>query len=126
MRLVRACYDEDVSVGDPRGGHVCTAIEGAAARWLARKGGNSMRNIFGGASKMHESLTFLGAVGRAHPSSASGLPLPVAVDPQRTLGPDTDLFGNTVAVPPAGTGPILPPLPPGITPPTPPPPTTPP
>src|SRR3546814_19954857 len=86
MRLVRACYDEDVSVGDPRGGHVCTAIEGAAARWLARKGGNSMRDIFGGASKMHESLTFLGAVGRAHPSSASGLPLPVAVAAQRILG----------------------------------------
>src|SRR3546814_3642254 len=91
MRLVRACYDEDVSVGDPRGGHVCTAIEGAAARWLARKGGNSMRDIFGGASKMHESLTFLGAVGRAHPSSASGLPLPVAVAAQRILGTEADL-----------------------------------
>src|SRR3546814_1679719 len=115
MRFVRAVYDEDVNVDDPRVGHVCTAIEGAAARWLARKGGNSMRDIFGGASKMHESLTFLGAVGRAHPSSASGLPLPVPVAAQRILGTEADLFGKPVVVPRAGTGAIRAHLPHGAT-----------
>src|SRR3546814_3761544 len=74
-----------------------------------------MRDIFGGASKMHESLTFLGAVGRAHPSSASGLPLPVAVAAQRILGTEADLFGKTVVVPRAGNGAILAHLPHGVT-----------
>src|SRR3546814_8313079 len=98
MRFVRAVYDEDVNVDDPRVGHVCTAIEGAAARWLARKGGNSMRDIFGGASKMQESLTFLGAVGRAHPSSASGLPLPVAVRSEEHTSELQSLMRHSYAV----------------------------
>lgn len=78
------------------------AVEAAATRFLARRG-RRLRDVFNGACRLQESLTFL----QTDPADTSGVPLPVAVAMQRVVGTDSDLAGRKVLVPFAGVGKLL-------------------
>lgn len=112
-RFASAVFGEEVGDEDPRLVRAHTAVEGALARWLARKGGTSMRDIFGGAMKLHEGHPYLGDLVRHQKGVASPMPQPVSVVVQRILGTDAELNGKNIVVTGAGTGTLFAHLPRG-------------
>lgn len=103
-RFASAVFGEEIGDADPRLVRAHTAVEGALARWLARKGGASMRDVFNGAVRLHEAHPYVGDLGRRQPEGFAPLPQPVAVVVQRILGTEADLQGKKVVIAGAGAG----------------------
>lgn len=104
LRRFAAVAFADPAIGDndPRLLQTHAAIEAAASRWLARKGGRTMAEIFGGAQRLHESMPYMGDLSRHFPGAVTATPQPVSISVQRALGTEADLHGKRVVLTGAG------------------------
>jgi hypothetical protein len=82
------------------------AIEAAMSRWLIRKGGRTLADLWHASQRLHESAAYVGDLTRhmadapdAHPP----LPRPVALAIQRALGTESELKGKKVVFSGGGT-----------------------
>jgi hypothetical protein len=101
-------YDTPIGDDDARLISLHNAIEASMTRWLSRKGGATMRDIYGGAMRLHEAHPYMTDLKRhADQRVVFALPQPVAVALQRALGTEEDLKGKKIVVSGAGNGSLI-------------------
>jgi hypothetical protein len=97
-RFASAVYGEDLVDSDDRLLRVHSAIEAAATRWLVRRGGRTMNDIWNGAQKIQDGIAYIGDLTRHVQRSVTMMSRPIAVAVQRALGTEAELEGKTIVV----------------------------
>lgn len=113
-RFTSAIYAEECAPESPAFAKAYVAVEGAMARWLAKKNGRSMRDLFSGAVRLHEGQAFFSTIAERQASvGMRPLPMPIAVAAQRVVGTENDVSDKKITVANLGSGNLMAHLPKG-------------